>query len=163
MGHLIESLYGTAMSEVVHFCSGARSGFTGITMTYLLMNMAFQGYLLYAMKVYICAPVIAEIRMIYEDFRAETHVDGAFSMSEWHAWDSREKARLCQVPLSQPMLFGMLLIVWTSYVLIDLRETTVYAWSWIMLPHPAKANQDNRHGVKTTQRDGQTTAEAASH
>merc|ERR1712110_335598 len=54
------------------------------------------------------------------------------------SWDVVEKRQLCQIPLSQPFFFMMLLVVWTSYVLIDLRETVCFAFAWVNLPQPAK-------------------------
>jgi len=159
---LIESLYGTSMAEIVHWNSGSRTRLAGVTALYMLINIVFQSYLLYAMKVYICAPAISEIRDVYSDFRDETHVDGTLSIDEWHAWDSRQKARLCQIPLSQPVLFAMLLMIWTSYVLIDVRETGVYAWAWVNLSHPSSVNAELRDGVTVSIRDDVVICEAAS-
>lgn len=138
---LIESIYGAAMASTVQSTLGARTPVPGLTLivyAYLIANIVFQGYLLYAIDLYICSPTIAEIQRIYDDFREATHVDGVFSEARWHSWDAVEKRQLCQIPLSQPLFFVMLLVVWTSYVLIDLRETVCFACAWVNLPQPTQ-------------------------
>jgi len=140
---LFESIYGSAMAAIIQSaadstpCAGSQlSGMTMIIYGYLIANVAFQSYLLHAMKNYICAPTIAKIRRIYRDFRHATHENDVFSVQLWNAWDHDEKSELCQVPLSQPVLFMVLLFIWTSYMLVDIRQTAFYANAWLSLPYP---------------------------
>lgn len=160
---MIESIYGTAMAATVEAAHNPRPAVlitTAVTYAYLLINFIFQGYLLYAIRVFICVPAASEVRHIYDDFLEATHVDGKFSEELWGQWDDSEKVRLCQVPLSQPVLCVALLLIWTSYVQADIRETLNYALAWIKLPRPEEL------GVKRTltlkAESGQQVVESAS-
>lgn len=160
---LIESIYGTAMAMTAEAAQSPRGAVlctAALTYAYLLVNFVFQGYLLYAIRIYICVPAALEVRSIYDDFRAATHVDGALSQELWHHWDDHEKVRLCQVPLSQPVLFVALLLVWTSHVQADVRETLDYAISWANLPRPEDI--DCKGQAKLRDDDGLLVVEAAS-
>lgn len=160
---LIESVYGAAMAATIHSTLGPRISISGPTLmiyAYLVANLVFQCYLLYAINLYICSPRITEIQRIYDDFREATHVDGLFSEGRWADWDMAEKAELCQIPFSQPLLFMMLLVVWTSYVLIDLRETVCYACAWATLPQPVQPCPVAQ--TKISRKEGAFMADAAS-
>lgn len=155
----IESIYGSAMATTV---GGMSRGMILLIHAYLIANIFFQGYLLYAMHNYICAPSIDKIRHIYQDFQSRTRGDDdVFSLALWNDWDEDEKATLCQVPLSQPILFMVLLSIWSSCVLIDFRETVTYSMIWYSLPRPEDVGCSRPVSVKRDQ-DGGHVLEAAS-
>lgn len=156
----IESIYGSAMAATA---GGMSRGMVVLVYGYLIANIFFQGYLLYAMHNYICAPAIAQIRAIYIDFEERTRSpeDNSFSWALWNDWDEEEKSTLCQVPLSQPVLFVVLLSIWSSCVLIDFRETFTYFIIWWRLPHPEDIGIPGAVTVKHDQ-DGGLVIECAS-
>jgi len=156
----IESIYGSAMAATA---GGMSRGMVVLVYGYLIANIFFQGYLLYAMSKYICAVPMARIRAIYADFEERTRSpeDNSFSWALWDEWDEEEKATLCQVPLSQPVLFVVLLSIWSSVALIDFRETFTYFLIWWRLPYPEDIGFPGAVTVKHDQ-EGSLVVECAS-
>lgn len=153
-----ENIYGAAMIALARDTSKGKMHFTTIPVFFiLLLNIAVQAYVMWAVKVYVCAPTVEDMRELYGEYESQVVKDGQPQASLFEKWPAARKADLCQVPLSQPPFFMVILCIWTANIMIDLRETTNFLAAFHHLPAP-----DDAHESKVDLVDGELVVEAAS-
>lgn len=135
---LPESIYGAAMVSILrtigsdhkmHFASPA-------VFLVLVLNLFLQGYVLYAVKIWVCSPMVLQARKLYDQFEAACFYDDVYNQALFDAWDPEKKDKLCRVPLSEPPFFLVILMIWTAQIMSDLNETFSYTMYWLNLPAP---------------------------
>jgi len=147
---LPESIYGAAMmatlrsSQTKHAASAVH-GVTSLVFICLVFNILMQFYVLYCTKLYVCTPAVNAVRALYAKFHREVFEDGVLSMELFGEFEDVEA--LCQIPLSQPLFFLSILVVWTCTCWVDLSESVQYLQLWFMLDRPEKGQKTK---VETT-------------
>jgi len=147
---LPESIYGAAMmatlrsSQTKHAASAVH-GVTSLVFICLVFNILMQFYVLYCTKLYVCTPAVNAVRALYAKFHREVFEDGVLSMELFGEFEDVEA--LCQIPLSQPLFFLSILVVWTCTCWVDLSESVQYLQLWFMLDRPENGQKTK---VETT-------------
>lgn len=152
-----ESIYGAAMVAFVRTI-GTNHKFHKATVSVILilfLNLALQGYVLYAVKIYVCAPTVMQARQLYLEFEQANFnpITRQFNQTMFDNWDPRAKAKLCNLPLSQPFFFMVVLSIWTCQVMTDITETITYIHYWCQLPNPE--SEENHVDLQVSSNDNE--------
>lgn len=120
----------------VHRCGG-QIGFAGLLSVLILeaLNVYVQMKILFEVNNLIASPAKAHAQQLYQLFTEECYgsteeliytQDVFDSFDRWE--DKVAKSELCQYPLTAPAFFLLILLIWTFYLMHELKQT-LYFWS----------------------------------
>eukprot|EP00450_Noctiluca_scintillans_P020518 CAMPEP_0194525674 /NCGR_PEP_ID=MMETSP0253-20130528/61209_1 /TAXON_ID=2966 /ORGANISM="Noctiluca scintillans" /LENGTH=361 /DNA_ID=CAMNT_0039370435 /DNA_START=36 /DNA_END=1118 /DNA_ORIENTATION=+ len=101
-----------------------------------LFNTAIQAAFVYALATYVISSQTRTARHYYTEYKSHMTVDGVFNASRFDTLDTDVRDVVCKMPLSQLSLLIPVLLVWTLFVMAEMRECSDFlrriVWG---LPH----------------------------
>lgn len=87
-----------------------------------VINFLIQSILLYFIITLLMMPGLLETQNIYKKFHKEAFIDAAVNSDRFDAMSSRDKANLCGLALSQLMFVRVILFLWVTLNVGELRD-----------------------------------------
>lgn len=126
-----------------------------------LFNTAIQGVFVYALAFYVISSQTRTARYYYTEYKSHMTVDGVFDASRFDTLDTDVRDVVCKMPLSQPSLLIPVLLVWTLFVMVEIRECSDFqrriVWGlphadhlseMLLLSNPEESRLYSNHGKR---------------
>jgi hypothetical protein len=132
-----------------HKCGGS-VGFPGLITVLILeaLNVYVQMSILLEVNELIATPAKAHVADLYKQFTYHCYnidsdddtanlVYSQDVFDSFHAWDEPAvKIQLCKYPLTAPAFFLLILLIWTFYLMHELKQTLYVWWHTLQLDLP---------------------------
>jgi hypothetical protein len=131
----------------VHRCGGSIGFPTLVTVLVLLvLNVFVQMTILFNVDTLIATPAKAHAQHLYQLFTEHCYgvgvVEYIYSQDVFDSFDSWEdkvaKNELCRYPLTEPTFFLLILLIWTLYLMHELKQTLYFWMHTVSLETPAE-------------------------
>lgn len=135
----------------VHPTLGSNGGMRTLIMVLFLqlLNLWLQVTMLVEVRNLITVPAMWKAKDLYNRFTEQCYgldeSEGGYVYSEqvldnFHVWEEPSKWELCQLPLTSPNFYFLILLIWTFFLVYELKQSVQFAGHTLRLekPHTGK-------------------------
>lgn len=118
----------------------------GMVLVLQALNVYLQMNVLIQVDRLIAKPAMAHAQHLYEHFTEKCYgyedhyVYGPDVEKKFLDWGDNEKGELCAFPLTTPSFFSAILLIWTFFLMCEMKQTAYLSWHLLKLPRPEKGH-----------------------